>query len=157
MATFYGWVRTTREVLLSHLEAMGGEAYRAPQDVLGGESLAERHRHVAGCYAVWLGRVALGDPDAVPLAGSPWPEPAAARSAFAQVDALVARFLDRFGDALDQTLERRWRGRTIEVTPRWLLAHPITHEFHHKGQIVVACRLSGAPAPDTDLVPPGGW
>ena len=49
-------------------------------------------------------------------------------------------------------------GNHREVTARWLLLHPITHEFHHKGQVVTLLRRLGHPVSvDLDLPPPGGW
>ncbi|MCL6569315.1 MAG: DinB family protein, partial [Meiothermus silvanus] len=49
---------------------------------------------------------------------------------------------------------RSWR---MPVSQRWLLMHPITHEFHHKGQMMTLARIWGytmPPETDTDLVPP---
>lgn len=45
----------------------------------------------------------------------------------------------------------------MSVSQRWLLMHPITHEFHHKGQMMTPARIWGytmPPETDTDLVPP---
>ncbi len=49
-----------------------------------------------------------------------------------------------------------WHGDML--TRRWLVLHPITHEFHHKGQVASLGRALGHPVPegtDLDLVPPG--
>jgi hypothetical protein len=66
----------------------------------------------------------------------------------------VARLLERFGGHLDDPIERTVWGQVERVTPRWLIMHPITHEFSHKGQIVVMVRLLGVEPFDTDRVRP---
>ncbi len=46
-------------------------------------------------------------------------------------------------------------GYAHTLTRRWLILHPITHEFHHKGQALALARVLGHPHPgnpDTDLV-----
>lgn len=155
ISLLYDWTVRTRRVLLDHLVTMPRAAYGEPLDLLSGEAVADRHRHIAGCYAVWLGRGLGGMAmlEAVPALGG-WRTATDAPAAFAQVDALVERFLLHHGAALDRPLTVEAGGESLGVTPRWLLAHPITHEFHHKGQIVVAVRLLGHPAPDSDLVLP---
>jgi uncharacterized damage-inducible protein DinB len=44
------------------------------------------------------------------------------------------------------------------VTACWLVLHPVTHEFHHKGQVVTLLRRLDHPVTvDLDLPPPAGW
>ncbi|WP_420491140.1 DinB family protein [Neobacillus drentensis] len=38
------------------------------------------------------------------------------------------------------------------MTPRKLLLHTITHECHHKGQIVAMLRQMGYEPPNTDVL-----
>lgn len=47
-----------------------------------------------------------------------------------------------------------WREATevISMTPRKLICHTITHEYHHKGQIVSMARLMGYEPPNTDIL-----
>lgn len=80
------------------------------------------------------------------------------RAVFEGVDRLVEEALRSF-DRLDEvyvwTLPRE--GRKANVSQCWLLMHPITHEFHHKGQMVALGRVLGHPVLDsieTDLVSP---
>jgi uncharacterized damage-inducible protein DinB len=45
----------------------------------------------------------------------------------------------------------------LMVTQRWLIVRPITHEFHHGGQLLMLGRALGHPLPEdmgTDLVLP---
>ncbi|MEH6996494.1 DinB family protein, partial [Neobacillus drentensis] len=40
----------------------------------------------------------------------------------------------------------------LSITPRKLLLHTITHECHHKGQIVAMLRQMGYEPPNTDVL-----
>jgi uncharacterized damage-inducible protein DinB len=50
---------------------------------------------------------------------------------------------------LNNTLSRN---RQVSATPLQLFTHLLTHEFHHKGQIMTMCRLLGHIPPDTDVI-----
>lgn len=97
--------------------------------------------HAAGCYLGWVGGVALGREVPSDKAG----DLPSLRARFAQTDALVAELLALPGP-LDTPVEYRSRsGKTLRLTRRWLLLHPITHEFHHKGQAFALARALGSP------------
>lgn len=38
------------------------------------------------------------------------------------------------------------------MTPRQLLFHTVTHEFHHKGQVMAMMRQLGMEPPNTDVL-----
>ena len=40
-----------------------------------------------------------------------------------------------------------WGGKTQELVPALVLLRPLTHVFHHMGQIAAMCRLLGRPVP----------
>jgi uncharacterized damage-inducible protein DinB len=72
------------------------------------------------------------------------------------VDGIVNEALAKFTTP-DEALEFAHRSGPLKVTQRWLLLHPITHEFHHKGQLLALARILEHPLPgnvDTDLVLP---
>jgi uncharacterized damage-inducible protein DinB len=53
---------------------------------------------------------------------------------------------------IEQALPWRSNDEIITVTPNKLLMHTITHEFHHKGQIVTMARQMGYDEiPDSDI------
>lgn len=153
LAALYDWVKQTREPLMAALEKLGPERYRAAQATLAGDSVRDRHLHIAQCYIYWVARVALeeGVPD--PRVAD-FADPASARDAFAVADGAVERLLERFAGRMDERIERKSGEFTGEFTPRWLLSHPITHEFNHKGQIVVVLRMFDVDPGDTDLIYP---
>lgn len=145
------WVRQTRKPLMTALEALGPERYRAPQATLAGDSVRDRHIHMAQCYIHWAARVGLEQD--VPTVMD-YPEPAAARSVFVIADDAVGRLLECYAGRLDEPFVRSSGDFTGTFTARWLLAHPITHEFNHKGQIVVVLRMFGVDPGDTDMIYP---
>ncbi len=71
----------------------------------------------------------------------------------------MANFLEHFGAAPDTTISVSvtWQPEPLIATPRWLFTHTVTHEFHHKGQVVAMGRLLGYPPPETDLFRPESW
>jgi uncharacterized damage-inducible protein DinB len=75
---------------------------------------------------------------------------------FEQVDSYVIEVFKLHGNHLNQPLLRKipWREapETVTFTPGKLLMHTITHEFHHKGQIVAMVRQMGYVPPNTDVL-----
>ncbi len=155
IVTTYTWVCRTREILWHALDQLGPEAYRAPQATLAGDSIRDRHIHIASCYIFWAARVGLGEDLAEPSPAD-FADAAASRAAFATADAAVERLLTHFDGHLDDPIERTVWGQAERLTPRWLLMHPVTHEFNHKGQILILVRMFGAPPFDGDMARPFG-
>lgn len=159
LRVFYGWVRRSREILFGYCAALPPEIYTQDRPDFAFGSIRNLHAHVADCYLWWVGTVGLGRPQ-VHIRGSEVPDVAAMRAVFAQADEVVEEALQTF-NRLDQIYEWvhpvwSWKAK---VSQRWLLLHPITHEFHHKGQITALGRVLGHPAVlspgvDTDLVNP---
>lgn len=71
----------------------------------------------------------------------------AVRAAFAEVDVAVAEALATFADLDEPFAWTDPQGGTKTLTRRWLLLHPITHEFHHNGQALALGRVLGHPHP----------
>jgi uncharacterized damage-inducible protein DinB len=151
--TLYAWVRQTRAPLMTALEALGPARYTAPQATLAGDSVRDRHIHMAQCYLHWVARVGL-ERDLPGFDAAAVQRPADAAPAFAQADEAVASLCRRYAGRLDERFARTVAQGRRQFTARWLLSHPITHEFHHKGQIVVVLRMFGIDPGDTDLVWP---
>lgn len=155
LATLYRLVRRTRAGVLDWLDALPPGALTERRADFAFGSLDRIYAHVADCYLWWVGTVGLGRADEEAIAGG---SVGALRAAFERVDAVVGEALASFDD-LDAPLPWTSReGHREALSRRWLLVHPITHEFHHKGQALALARVLGHPhpgAPGTDLVPPG--
>ncbi|ULH17657.1 DinB family protein (plasmid) [Deinococcus sp. KNUC1210] len=178
----YDWVKRTRERLFEYTEALPNEVYVQNQPSLPASSLRDIHVHVADMYLWWIGRYCLGvEPYQRHLTALPpsqvathaartaaiitlereetlrLQDVAAVRAKFLEVDALMEQAFATF-DRLDHPFEViRASGRPTKVTQRWALVSNMTHEFHHKGQMLAFGRALGYPLPEdieTDMALP---
>lgn len=154
LRTFYRLVQRTRAGVLDWLETLPPEVLHARRDDFAFGSLSRVYGHVAECYLLWLWRGGVGQPER-----NLQPRDAAGlREAFARVDAAVEQALSSWTDWDEPFVFTNEAGWEETLTRRWLVLHPITHEFHHKGQALALARVLGHPhhgQPDTDLAPPG--
>jgi uncharacterized damage-inducible protein DinB len=150
---FYALARRTRAGVLDWLEELPPEVVGRRDDRFAFASLGAIYAHVAQTYLKWVGRVGMGrEPVQVDARDA-----AGLRRAFADVDATVEEALAGFTDWDAPFPWVQPDGTELRVTRRWLILHPVTHEFHHKGQALALARVLGHPhpgTPDTDLVEP---
>jgi uncharacterized damage-inducible protein DinB len=154
LKTFYALTTRTRVGVLNWLETLPEDAWTLERPDFAYGSLRNIYGHIAGCYLWWLDHVALGRP----AGDDPQVQTVAElRDVFTKVDAIVAEALETFTDLDAPFLWTNSRGAQETLTKRWLILHPITHEFHHKGQALALARVIGHPLPsslDLDLVTP---
>lgn len=151
----YELVRNTRQSLFGFLESVPVAVLHAEVPGFGFGTIARTHLHVAGCYMHWLVGFANIRPKPV------YPTEAETASAdvdmlrrwFAISDEVVEEFLHAYGSRAMELIYNKAEG-PIGLTPLWLMTHTMTHEFHHKGQMVTQARQLGYAPPDTDLVYP---
>jgi len=155
LSMMYGWVKNTRKGLLDYCTELSPAAFVQEDSAVGHGSMRSLLLHTADCYGHWLEGFALGK-ERASLVAADYPNVAAIRRAFAQADEHMDRFLARFENALDGPVSGRvrWSPEPLVVTARWLFTHTVTHEFHHKGQVVSLGRRLGYPPPETDLILP---
>ena len=155
LGTFYTLTRRTRAGVLDWLETLPAGVFTQQREDFAYGSLCEIYTHAAQCYLWWVGAVGFGrewhgDPvvrDVREL-----------REVFGLVDTILEEALEEWDDWDGPFVYTSARGWTDTFTRRWLILHPITHEFHHKGQALALARVLGHPhpgKPDTDLVTPG--
>nr|WP_263326983.1 DinB family protein [Neobacillus sp. Marseille-Q6967] len=153
----YEWVRQTRGTLLDFCRELEPNDFTR-QNGYGWQSVRDSLVHIADCYIAWLGSFVLlktkkpitpkGDllkfnlDDIIVH--------------FEQVDSYVNEVFKLHGNQLNMPIQRKipWREapETVTFTPGKLLMHTITHEFHHKGQIVAMVRQMGYVPPNTDIL-----
>ncbi|MCA9837348.1 MAG: DinB family protein [Trueperaceae bacterium] len=153
LKTFYDLAKDTRAGVLDWLETLPPEVFTLEHEQFAYGSLRNIYAHIADCYLWWVGAVGLGLEQNVIKAK----EVSELREAFSKLDATINEALGSF-DSLDEPFS--WtspKGYKEILTRRWLILHPITHEFHHKGQALALARVLGHSHPgnpDTDLVTP---
>ena len=148
----YEWIRRTREVLFRYCESMSQSDYVRELESFGGDSIRSLHVHVADCYRVWLGSRGLGQ--TLPkITADTAINVKEMRRIFQKTDDIVHEFLNKFQGNWDKTIQVSFEeGDSTEISALWLFTHTVTHEFHHKGQIVKIGRQLGYTPPDTDLI-----
>ncbi|WP_246202567.1 DinB family protein [Virgibacillus doumboii] len=151
----YELVKNTRGLLFQFCEKMSPDDYTKELEGFGWGSVRNLHTHVAECYQNWLGKfglkenIQIADPTMVR-------DVSEIRQIFKKVDELVYRFLNAYGDNYEHLISGpvSWQEDDEELSVLWLFTHTLTHEFHHKGQIVTMGRQLGYIPDDTDLITP---
>lgn len=105
-------------------------------------SINDMLSHVAACYINWLDVFALKRTS----------QDVNFDGLFCKVDHVANDFLDHFECRLNVPI----RGvhdacGPVAATPAEIFTHVLTHEFHHKGQIMNMCRNLGYPPSETDV------
>ena len=153
LKTFYDLTRRTRNKVLDWLGTLPPEVFTKQHDEFAYGSLSKIQSHIATTYLWWVGTVGLETAEIEVEAD----DVEALCEAFAEVDAVVLKALDTFTDIDASFIWTSSVGEDIALSKRWLILHPITHEFHHKGQALALARALGHPHPgnpDTDLADP---
>ncbi|MGE0588214.1 MAG: DinB family protein [Cyclobacteriaceae bacterium] len=148
----YTFVKGSREVVFNFCETMSAEHFTKPVEHFGRGSICSTHAHVADTYIHWIGKFGLQkeieylNPKTVNSVD-------ALRREFIKVNKLIEEFFEKFYDDSDELLERNIPDRgKVGFSPLKLFTHVITHEFHHKGQMMSMARINGYTPPDTDLI-----
>ena len=153
----YDWTRRTREDLFRFLDSLPIEIYTLEHPDFAYGSIRNIHAHVAFAYLGWVGVVGLGyDRATLEFPAEKILNANAMRERFAFVDNIVAQALAKF-ENVDDMFEYQRRDETLQLTKRWLIVRPLTHEFHHKGQLLALARILEHPLPEdmgTDLIGP---
>ncbi|MBD2724005.1 DinB family protein [Hymenobacter armeniacus] len=146
----YELVRGARGALLEYCATIDPAHVVAPLPEFNHSSIRDLLVHVAACYAFWLGQADLPRltvPDAVP-------DVAALRRLFAEVDRLVEAFLRQYAGRwlVPMAVAVPRQPAPLPFSPLQLFTHVITHEFHHKGQVLSMSRQLGYVPVDTDAI-----
>ncbi|CDQ41313.1 MULTISPECIES: DinB family protein [Virgibacillus] len=151
----YDWVRMTREKLFDFLENISVKDFQTELEDFGWGSMKHAHLHAAMCYHAWLEGFAWKR-EVKHVSPEQITKPADMKTVFTEVDQLVYEFIKsskgRWNTKIAGTVP--WHEEEVEFTNLWLVTHIMTHEFHHKGQIVSMGRKLGYVPTDTDLIDP---
>ncbi len=153
VAKQYDLVKSARDVLITYCETFLHVDYLKELALFQQKSIRDMQVHIANIYIHWLGRFAMN-------ADIPYLEEKEIGSAFAMrgrfdvLDQLVYRFMQAFGEQWQDPFTKTIPGDTgqLTTTPLTVFTHVITHEFHHKGQLLTMGRLLGYTPPDTDII-----
>ncbi len=149
----YKWMQSARAVLFSYLDTITIAHFTEELPLFGGGNMRSLLVHTANTYQFWFGNFAQRKelPFIKPVVVININE---VRRIFREVNELTEQFLAHFQEQWQHPItgEIPWRKTTMETTPLALFTHVITHECHHKGQVVSMSRQLGYTPPDTDLL-----
>jgi uncharacterized damage-inducible protein DinB len=146
-------VLSSREALFTYLETLNPQHLHQPLATYTSKSISNVMLHTADTYTAWLVNFAKQENRPYFSEGN-YQDLQSIRSAYEQVNLVVNDFLHHFTDALDipLTLSKNG-GAELTLSPLQLFTHVITHEFHHKGQVLNMSRQLGYTPVDTDVIP----
>ncbi len=107
--------------------------------------------HVNQVYLHWIGKLAL-DAHKDYIIESDVTTLNQVKVLFKATDELMESFFKKYDDQWDLKINKFFSNRQINTTPLELFTHVITHEFHHKGQMMTMARLMGHIPPDADVI-----
>ena len=147
----YTLVQCSRAALLDFVDSPVGDGLGIPVKICGGKSISDLLEHTASCYLNWLGDFAMQMPADLLKVESCRSMPDV-RKLYDRVDGIMTAFLKQYEGNLDGPIKgvHNACGPT-SATAVQIFTHVTTHEFHHKGQILVMCRQLGHVPPDTDV------
>ncbi len=144
--------RRSRRRLFEFLLGVSREDFLKAVPAAGGKSLRDLLVHIIDTDGFWISL----------LQSRPHARPETDQ--FPTVESVVP-FAEEISDRIHHVLstaDEDWfaregvfsfpGGRVEKLIPAWVTLHMLTHEFHHKGQMMLAARSLGYSPPDLDFI-----
>ncbi len=151
MSLQYGFVKGSREVLLKYCETISVADFRAENSSFGRGSIRNLLVHIANTYEFWIGQQAL-QKEMVFTSYESVSNVEETRQLFNEIDKLVEEFVTSFSRSSLTNLTVIINDTSTKANPLKLFTHVITHEYHHKGQVLSMSRHLGYTPIDTDIM-----
>ena len=154
MVEQYQLVKDAREVIFKFCKTFSNDDYIKPIENFGRGSIRNTQAHIVDAYIHWIANFALNKSVSY-LKADTIHSVDNMREEYRNVDEWIEEFLNIHTNQPDKKIVNQLGRRgQVESTPLALFTHMITHEFHHKGQMVSMARMMGYPPPDTDIIRP---
>jgi uncharacterized damage-inducible protein DinB len=152
LAQQYQLVLGSRNVVMEYCHKLDEKLF-VKLSSFNDKSISDLLVHITHVYTLWLGQFALkrevtfADSDKINSLEM-------LQQLYENVNKLVGEFLKH----AEQTSGKEISGEAgsppqrIIRSPFEIFTHVITHEFHHKGQILIMGRQLGLAPPDTDII-----
>jgi uncharacterized damage-inducible protein DinB len=149
--TLYHGTHECLDLVVHHAAILPPALFSHPVPGFGAGTVRDQLVHVLSVEAAWIS--ALQHLPIVRLSSDDFPSAAALVPKKRQVMATTLSYIHNMDEAaLNQLLPSyppEWNGP--HRSPAFIVAHVVTHAFHHKGQIATMFRMLGHPIGDTDL------
>lgn len=148
----YNMVLDSRKALLDYCATISQEDFVRSSPHFGkGGSIRNMMVHICNTYQGWLSSFVEGR-TAMELEHANIPTLGGCRDYFNLTDDLVLSFIRKYENNCLDVVKANFHDDQFETTPLKLFTHVVTHEFHHKGQILSLTRLWGYTPVDTDIL-----
>jgi uncharacterized damage-inducible protein DinB len=147
----YDFVKDSRKVLFEYCLTISGNDFIQENSTFGRGSIRNLLVHIANTYESWIGirglqkTISFTQYDSIKTIEE-------VISLFDKVDPLMMEFLNNVSEYNREKIDVEFRGENQSVDPLKLCIHVMTHEFHHKGQIMSLSRHLGYTPVDTDIM-----
>lgn len=148
----YEFVKQSRQVLLDYCSTITEADLIAETPAFGrGGSIRNLFVHIANTYEFWIGKWALKKVDKF-TAYTEIESINALSALFEEIDELMETAINEFSESENREIEFQINGKIKRANFGKIFTHVITHEFHHKGQILSISRHCGYIPVDTDII-----
>ncbi|MBC6992832.1 DinB family protein [Neolewinella lacunae] len=148
----YELVQASRKVLLDYCKTIHSNDFLNENSSFGrGGSIRNLLTHIANTYEFWIAKHGLNRA----IEFTPYGSIQTINDAmllFEKIDAMVFEFIGLVDSAEKRQIHFEINGVKSHASPFKLFTHVITHEFHHKGQILSISRHLGYIPVDTDIM-----
>jgi uncharacterized damage-inducible protein DinB len=147
----YSFVKSSRAVLLQYCSGISAEHFISENTSFGRGSIRNLLVHIGNTYEFWIGGQALHIHASFRTYDSVRNVTEVA-DYFLSIDELINEFFSVYADNFLAEINTSIGGKLVPASPLKLFTHVITHEFHHKGQVLSLSRHFGYVPVDTDII-----
>ena len=149
----YKLIQESRRIMFDFFKDINDEDFTKTIKDFGRGSIRDTLVHIANVYEYWIGHFSM-------KLSIPFTEKSEItnvhemRVLFSDVDLLMDSFIEKYNKNMEYLIngEVRWLQKQKEYSVLTIMTHVITHEFHHKGQVMTMGRMLGYKPPDTDVI-----
>lgn len=147
----YELVKESRATLFAYCKTIANHDLLKENSSFGRGSIRNLLVHIANIYEYWIGTQGLKEAIKFSQYDSNVTMSDIA-CLFDAIDLLTVKFIDHIEKENINKISYERNGLTKKIRPLVLFTHVITHEFHHKGQILSLSRHLGYVPVDTDII-----
>jgi uncharacterized damage-inducible protein DinB len=148
----YELVQESRKVLVEYCKTISVSDFLNENSSFGrGGSIRNLLTHIANTYEFWIAKHGLNK-DVVFTSYGSIQSINDVIELFNIIDTIIFEFIDSLERPEKKQIDFESNGIKNSATPFKLFTHVITHEFHHKGQILSISRHLGYTPVDTDIM-----
>jgi uncharacterized damage-inducible protein DinB len=148
----YTFVQDSRAVLFSFCDAVSAAHFVKEVEGFGrGGSMRNLIVHVANSYRYWIAGHCMKE-TVSPLVYDDYVNVDDCRRLYNTVDGEIFRLISSFETDYMKDIASSGPDNIITASPFKVFMHGITHEYHHKGQMLSIARHLGYIPVDTDII-----